>query len=629
MNKNLLQATEFNYIKETVIQRCISDYAKELLTKKQPATDLATVKKRLTETEEGMLILASGQHVPFMGLSQIKHLTNKITKGGVLEASELTEYGDFLRSFRLIAKFFEKNQYQTPTLYNYAKDLADFQAIIDEIQQAVAGNQVKADASRELKKIRGKIAKLEGDIETSCNKHLKKAASSGWLQDRMIVKKDGRYTLPIRTNFQSKIKGEIIERSNRGTTVFIEPDNIHKLNDQLILAQSEEIGIVYQILASLTGMIAEEETTIGYCMEIIVELDSIFAKAKYSQSIGGKKIAVNNQGELIFDQVRHPLLDNPVPLTLQLGTDSHGLIITGPNAGGKTIVLKTIALISLMTSFGLCVNHGGNSSIAVFKKIFIDIGDQQSIENSLSTFSGHMKNISDILRETGPKTLILLDEIGSGTEPNEGAALGIAAMESMYQKGGTIIATTHYGEIKDFALAHEDFQTAAMAFDSVTLTPKYQLLLNQVGESNAFWIAEKMKIDANILKQAKKYLKDKKYVTEKIIRKKEAVIKQEQAPQKNFQQGDRVWLNEQKVNGIFYQYQDDFYAEVLVEKEMVQVPLKRLSLEISATKLYPADYDFEQLFTDYHERKFIRDIDRGSKKAQKKLRKLAEERQKH
>lgn len=240
-----------------------------------------------------------------------------------------------------------------------------------------------------------------------------------------------------------------------------------------------------------------------------------------------------------------------------------------------------------------------------------------------------MKNISDILRETGPKTLILLDEIGSGTEPNEGAVLGIAAMESMYQKGGTIIATTHYGEIKDFALAHEDFQTAAMAFDSATLTPKYQLLLNQVGESNAFWIAEKMKIDANILKQAKKYLQDKKYSTEKIIRKKEAVIKQEQAPQKNFQQGDRVWLNEQKVNGIFYQYQDDFYAEVLVEKEMVLVPLKRLSLEISATQLYPADYDFEQLFTDYHERKFIRDIDRGSKKAQKKLRKLAEERQKH
>ncbi|MGX7197281.1 endonuclease MutS2 [Enterococcus olivae] len=629
MNTNLLQATEFITIKKMVIDRCISDYTKELVEDREPASDYATVQKRLTETNEAMLILASGQHVPFMGLSQIKHLTLKIEKGIVLEASELTEYGDFLRSFRLIAKFFEKNRYQTPILYSYTKNLTDFGQIIEAIQNSISGNLVKSEASRELRKIRGRITKLEADIEKNCAKLLKKATANGWVQDRLFVKKDERYTLPIKTTFQSKIKGEIIERSNRGTTVFIEPEGIRKLNDQLILAKSEEISVIYQILASLTGSIAEEAVAISYCTEIIVELDAIFARGKYSQSIGGKMIEVNEDERLIFDQVQHPLLKEPVPLNLSLGQDNHGLIITGPNAGGKTVVLKTIALVCLMTSFGLCVKHGGNSSIGVFKKIFIDIGDQQSLENSLSTFSGHMKNISEILRATSRKTLILLDEIGSGTEPNEGAALGIAAMESMYQKGGTIVATTHYGEIKDFALQHEDFQTAAMAFDSATLTPKYQLLLNQVGDSNAFWIAQKMAVEEKVLQQAKHYLQNKQYTTKKIPRKTRSRVEKVSEPVVMFQKGDRVWSSELSKNAIFYEYVNEAQAKVFVEKQAFTCTVKRLTLEMSALELYPQDYDLEQLFVDHQERKFTRDIDRGSKKAQKKLRKAAEARQNH
>lgn len=629
MNTNLLQATEFITIKKMVIDRCISDYTKELVEDREPASDYATVQKRLTETNEAMLILASGQHVPFMGLSQIKHLTLKIEKGIVLEASELTEYGDFLRSFRLIAKFFEKNRYQTPILYSYTKNLTDFDQIIEAIQNSISGNLVKSEASRELRKIRGRITKLEADIEKNCAKLLKKATANGWVQDRLFVKKDERYTLPIKTTFQSKIKGEIIERSNRGTTVFIEPEGIRKLNDQLILAKSEEISVIYQILASLTGSIAEESSAISYCTEIIVELDAIFARGKYSQSIGGKMIEVNEDERLIFDKVQHPLLKEPVPLNLSLGQDNHGLIITGPNAGGKTVVLKTIALVCLMTSFGLCVKHGGNSSIGVFKKIFIDIGDQQSLENSLSTFSGHMKNISEILRTTTRKTLILLDEIGSGTEPNEGAALGIAAMESMYQKGGTIVATTHYGEIKDFALQHEDFQTAAMAFDSSTLTPKYQLLLNQVGDSNAFWIAQKMAVEEKVLQQAKHYLQNKQYTTKKIPRKTRSRVEKVSEPVVMFQKGDRVWSSELSKNAIFYEYVNEAQAKVFVEKQAFTCTVKRLTLEMSALELYPQDYDLEQLFVDHQERKFTRDIDRGSKKAQKKLRKAAEARQNH
>nr|WP_307718651.1 hypothetical protein [Tetragenococcus halophilus] len=358
-------------------------------------------------------------------------------------------------------------------------------------------------------------------------------------------------------------------------------------------------------------------------------MDSIFARGKYSQSIDGKKIAINDQEELIFDQVKHPLLQDAVPLDLTLGVDNRGLIITGPNAGGKTVVLKTIALVCLMTGFGLCVNHGGNSSIGIFKKIFIDIGDQQSLENSLSTFSAHMQNISYILHQTTDNTLILLDEFGSGTEPNEGAALAIATMEYMYKKKVIIIATTHYGEIKDFALQHEDFQTAAMAFDSATLTPKYQLLLNQVGQSNAFWIAQKMEIYPEILQNAQQYLVDKNYTTAKIERKKPQRSLKESSAQPVFQKGDRIWSQELKESGLFYSYQDHDHAQISINKQFYTVLLKRLTLEISREHLYPENYDLEQLFIDFHERKFNKDIDRGSKKAQKQLRKQAEDRNKH
>lgn len=626
MNSALYEATEFTKVKQNVIDRCISDYAKERLADKQPASSYKVVQKRLTETEEALAILNSNQHVPFMGLSQIKYLTKKIEKGAVLEASELTEYSDFLRSFHLIAAFFEKNQYQTPTLFRYANDLTEFKKIIASIQGKIDGNRVKDEASRELKKIRGKITDIQATIEKSCDKLLKKATANGWVQDRLIVKKEDRYTLPIQSTFQSKIAGTIIERSNRGTTVFIEPESVRKLNDQLIIAKSEETAAIYQILATLTGMIAEQATAIGYCIDIVVELDSIFARGKYSQSIGGKKMAINEQEELIFDQVKHPLLKDAVPLDLTLGIDNRGLIITGPNAGGKTVVLKTIALVCLMTSFGLCVNHGGNSSIGIFKKIFIDIGDQQSLENSLSTFSAHMQNISYILHQTTDNTLILLDEFGSGTEPNEGAALAIATMEYMYKKKATIIATTHYGEIKDFALQHEDFQTAAMAFDSATLTPKYQLLLNQVGQSNAFWIAQKMEIYPEILQNARQYLVDKNYTTAKIERKKTQRPIKETFSQPVFQKGDRVWSQELKQSGLFYSYQDHDHAQISINKQFYTVLLKRLTLEISREHLYPENYDLEQLFVDFHERKFNRDIDRGSKKAQKQLRKQAENR---
>ncbi|MEG3033645.1 MAG: endonuclease MutS2, partial [Enterococcus sp.] len=587
-----------------------------------PATQINTVRSWLKETEEAMTILASGQHIPLMGLVQIGHLTQKITKGQILEPSELTEYSDFLRSFQLIQKLFQKNAYQVPTLFAYSQQLGDFSEITKEITGMVNGTRLNSDSSRQLRKARNQVQKIEGEIEAALQKYLRNGTTQKYLQERLILKKGDRYTLPVKAEFQNKINGAIIEKSNKGTTVFVEPSNVARLNEKLILAQAEEVAEVYQLLAYLTGLLAAAQEKIGYSLETVVELDIIFARAKYSRSIDGVKMAVNDEEILHLSNVTHPLLgDKAVPLSVSLGTDARGLIITGPNAGGKTVVLKTLALTCLLTAFGVLVHHDGTSNIAIFNEILIDIGDQQDMENALSTFSGHMQNIAKILRHSKRNTLVLLDEIGSGTEPNEGAALGIAIMEQMYQNGALVVATTHYGEIKDFALAHEDFKTAAMAFDAQTLTPKYQLLMNEVGSSNAFWIAEKMQLQKDVIDRSRQLLKQKDYAGKKRAFKKVSQVQTTRATLPQFQKGDRVFSSATNKTALFYEAEGE-EGIVYAEDKFFKVPLRRLRLEMAAEKLYPLDYDVESLFQDFHEEKFKKDLVRGSKKAHKQLRKM-------
>lgn len=630
MNQNLLEATQFEEIRQELMQFTISDMAKDILKERQPSNNFATVDRWLDETEEATLLLASGQHVPFMGMKRIRQLTVKIEKGMILEPVELVEYGDFLRSFRLIAKLFEKNKYQTPLLHSYTKDLADLTDIEGEVSQCIQGNMVATDSTRQLRKIRGTIQKVEREISDKMQKHLRNHLESNYLQDKMILKKEDRYTLPVRAEFKNKIKGNLIESSAKGSTVYIEPLDVSKLNDQLVMAKGEEVAEVYQILASLTGLIAEKLEIINYCKDVVVELDIIFARGKCSRSYGGRKPNINQEDVLMFNQVKHPLLGtSAVPLSLELGENHRGLIITGPNAGGKTVVLKTVALTCLMTMYGIFVSNHAGTNVAILNEIFIDIGDQQSLENSLSTFSGHMDNISRILSQTKQHTLVLLDEIGSGTEPNEGAALGIAIMEEMYRRGSLVIATTHYGEIKDFALQHEDFQTAAMAFDAATLSPKYQLLMGEVGDSNAFWIAEKMHIQSAILHRAKSYLTGENYTHEKLEFKVEAARKKKEVvqPQYYFDRGDRVYSSELGKTGLYYADEDENSASIYVDKEFHSVMKKRLELKGKAVDLYPADYDVDALFEAFAVRKERRDLERGSKKAQKALDKERKKRQ--
>ncbi|WP_086313617.1 DNA mismatch repair protein MutS2 [Enterococcus sp. 7F3_DIV0205] len=629
MNQDTYNKTQFTTIKEKLMTYAISFYGKELIKNMRPSSQLDIVKKRLQETAEAKALLLANLHVPFMGLNNIEHLTNQVEKGFVLEPSELVSYADFLRSSRLIQSFMKKNEFIAPLLARYSESLQLFSNIEDEIYQVIRHNKVENDASRELRKIRRAIQECEKEIESKLNSFLRNTQNKPKIQEAVIVKKNDRYTVPIKATYKNQISGTIVEASSKGTTVFIEPVTVTKLNDKLYQLKMEEATEVYQILSTLTGLIAEQMSLIQSNLEVVAQFDMIFAKAKYSREINGIEPEINQEGILEFVNVKHTLLgEAAVPLNLSLGKDYRGLTITGPNAGGKTVVLKTVGLICLQTMLGVQIVADAGTNIAIFDQIFVDIGDQQSIENALSTFSGHMHNISEILAKTKQNSLILLDEIGSGTEPNEGAALAIAIMEAFYKKGSIIITTTHYGEIKRFSEQHDDFLTAAMAFDSEHLTPKYQLILGETGESNAFWIANKMNLDKQVVIRAQNYLHNRNYSTKKETTLPKLKKQKEQTCSTTYEKGDRVFWTEKKQIALVYESMemtDDVI--IFVENKKVKVHNRQLKLDRSAKELYPPNYDLDSLFEDYHDRKKIRDLERGSKKAHKKLRKEMQERQ--
>ncbi|PGL69500.1 mannonate oxidoreductase [Bacillus sp. AFS055030] len=626
MNNITFEKLQYKELKEIVKSYCVSGLGKKLIDQLEPSTNIKVVKNRLNETTEARAILDAVGHIPFLGVSNIEIIITNLEKGMILDPSDLISISDFLRGCRRIKKFMLENIFFAPILASYAKSMSEFISIEDEINFSIKGNSVDSAASKELKRIRNNIESVEGKIKDRLNKFLNSSANKMYIQDFFISKKDDRYTIPIKASFKKQVPGSIIEVSAKGSTVFIEPNTVTKLNSELASLKAEEAIEEYQILATLSGMILENIYEININMELISQYDMVFAKAKFSKHIGGVEPKLNDFGYIKLVNCKHPLLTgNVVPLNFEIGESYRSLIITGPNAGGKTVVLKTIGLLTLATMSGFHIIGDMETEIAVFEKIFVDIGDNQSIENALSTFSSHMKNLSDIMRVSNNNTLLLFDEIGSGTEPNEGSALAISILEEFYQMGCITVATTHYGEIKRFSEMHSDFMNAAMRFNSETLEPMYKLIIGKSGESNALWISKKMNIRENVLQRAKEYMENKEYqlerVNENTIRKPK-IVKLKAVEKVSYQKGDRVKLLDFDNYGIVYKEIDNFYnLIVFYNGDFLEVNEKRISLEGKATELYPEGYDLETIFVDYATRKLQHDIERGSKKALRKIQK--------
>ena len=617
---------QYNELKGIVKSYCVSGLGKKMLDKLRPSSDIKVVKNRLNETTEARAILDAVDHVPFFGVSNIEHILQNLEKGMILDPSELVSVSDFLRGCRKIKKFMLDKAFFAPVIASYANSMSEFKNVEEEVDYSIKGNRVDSAASKELRRIRRSIESVEEKIKERLNKFLNSSTNKKYIQETFISKKGDRYTIPIKASYKNQVPGTIIEVSSKGSTVFIEPDTVTKLNGELASLQAEEAIEEYQILAALSGMILENMYEIKINLELISQYDMVFAKAKFSKHIGGVEPRLNDYGYIKLVHCKHPLLSGEVvPLDFEIGENYRSLIVTGPNAGGKTIVLKTIGLLTLATMSGFHINADKQTEISVFENIFVDIGDNQSIENALSTFSSHMKNLSEIMMGSNNHTLLLFDEIGSGTEPNEGAALAISILEEFYHMGCITVATTHYGEIKRFSEMHHDFMNAAMQFNSETLEPKYKLMIGKSGESNALWISKKMNIRESVLQRAKDYMENKDYRLESLVesKKRKPKIDKETTKEKyEYKKGDRVNLLDHDDFGIVYEGIDNFYNVVVFYKgEFMKVNVKRLSLELQAQELYPEGYDLETLFIDYNTRKMQHDIERGSKKALRKIQK--------
>ncbi|MEW9502989.1 endonuclease MutS2 [Jeotgalibacillus marinus] len=626
MNNTTYEKLEFNELKEIAKSYCVSGLGKQLIDKLKPNSNIRVVKNRLNETTEARAILDAEGHVPFLGVSNIENTIRNLEKGIILDASELVSVSDFLRGCRRIKKFMSDKEFYAPVLTSHAGSMTEFQSVEEEINFSIKGNSVDSAASSQLKRIRSNIESTEEKIKDRLNKFLNNSNNKKYIQEFFISKKYDRYTIPIKASYKNQVEGTVVEISSKGSTVFIEPNTVTKLNGELASLKADEAMEEYQILATLSGTLLENIYAIKINMDLISQYDMVFAKAKFSNIIGGVEPKINDHGYIKLVNCKHPLLKGAVPLNFEIGKNYRSLIITGPNAGGKTIVLKTIGLVTLSTMLGFHIIADKETELAIFDNIFVDIGDNQSLENALSTFSSHMKNLSEIMRASNNNTLLLFDEIGSGTEPNEGAALAISILEEFYHMGCITVATTHYGEIKRFSEMHNDFMNSAMRFNNETLEPMYKLMIGKSGDSNALWISKKMNVRENVLQKAKDYMENKEYHLESVspekIRKPK-IVKEKPQDMYEYKKGDRVKLLEHDDFGIVYKDDIDNFSNVVVfyKGEFIDVNVKRISLEVAAKELYPDGYDLETLFVDHKTRKMNHDIERGSKKLLRKIEK--------
>ncbi|MGL4798048.1 MAG: endonuclease MutS2, partial [Cellulosilyticaceae bacterium] len=596
MINETFEKLQYNTLKERVESYCVSPMGKKLIRKLTPSPHLKVVTNRLQETEEAKRLLHYTGTAPLQGIGMIDEILEKIEKDIILNEEQLSAVADFLAGCRKMQRFMKDKTFDAPTLYHYTLGIQTFESIEEEINACIRHHKVCDDASKELRKLRRAILIAEEKIEEKLNAFMRNSQNKTYLQESFISKRHGKLTIPIKAAYKTKVAGTVIESTDK--TVFMELSSVSKYSSELLQLQIDESVEIYKIISHLTNLVYMEKESIRSNIEIIAQLDMIFAKGKYSRAIDGISPKLCTDGKITIKGGKHPLLEgNVIPLDLEIGKDYRSLIITGPNAGGKTVVLKTVGLLTLAVQSGFQVPVGAGSCLSLFDQVFVDIGDNQSLENSLSTFSSHVQNLASIVKATTPRTLLLFDEIGSGTEPSEGAALAIAILEHLYHKGAITIATTHYNEIKNFSEQHPDFENAAMQFNSETLEPLYKLLIGKAGESNALWIAKKMGILPSILEVASHYMTAKDYNISLVKETKKATAESlDETPKEKdiLEKGDKVLLLDTQLEAIVYQPKTN-YEPLLVycNGDMREVQENRTKRLFKARDLYPEGYDLD------------------------------------
>ena len=506
MNKHF-EALELPKILERLAGFTACPDAREAALALSPKNEYFEAQSLLDQTEAAHTLIAKFGAPSFGGLKNVQNSLHRAQAGGTLSMRELLDIAQVLRVIRGICTWRDKSAGLETAIDDLFFSLSPNKYLEDRITNAILSDDEMSDnASPDLKNIRRKMRQQDAKIRDQLEKLLRSPTYKNSLQEAIVTQRNGRFVVPVKSEHRAEVAGMVHDTSGSGSTVFIEPASVVEANNEIKVLESRERDEIERILTELSEEAGSFYDSVRISYQSAVELNLIFAKAQLAYSMKAGKPILNAVGEIELKQARHPLIaaEKVVPVDIRLGAEFDALVITGPNTGGKTVSIKTLGLLTLMAACGLYVPAADNSRVAVFRHVFADIGEEQSIEQSLSTFSAHMKNIVAIDKETDDSTLVLIDELGAGTDPVEGAALAVSILEALRKKGAKIAATTHYSELKEYALNTERVENASCEFSVETLRPTYKLLIGIPGRSNAFAISERLGISPDIIDNARK-----------------------------------------------------------------------------------------------------------------------------
>ena len=515
-----LNALEYKKIKDALKNHAISIPAKDLCDDLMPYESFDEAEKALAETAAAAELLLSFGAPSFSSLSDIRNACKRSQNGAVLSIKELLEVSRVLKTAENLQVFLENHINENGVFYQYLERIVPNRHLAEKLSSSfMSEEEVSDSASPALRDIRRKQMQAKNKVKGSLDEIVRSATRQKYLQENIITMRNGRYVIPVKAEYRGEINGLVHDTSSSGATLFIEPLSVVQANNELAVLEAEEQREIERILSELSADVGTYAENITEDFLVCRFIDFCFAKARYSDELKAVKPILNKKGFISIKAARHPLINKMVcvPIDVELGSAYTALIVTGPNTGGKTVSLKTTGLLCLMAKSGLFVPAKDEPQIAFFDNIFADIGDEQSIEQSLSTFSAHMKNIIDIVARVSENSLVLLDELGSGTDPEEGAALAIAIIEYIQSLGAKVMSTTHYAELKLYALQTKFVENASCEFDVATLKPTYRLITGIPGKSNAFAIAARLGLDELIIDSAKYHMDTESVKFEKVI----------------------------------------------------------------------------------------------------------------
>jgi len=528
MHKRVFGILEYDKILSMLKGHCVSDTGGQAALELYPGEEAADVKRLLNETYEAESMLIKQPSLPVAAFSDVRTEVKRLKTGASLNCAEILRAASVLKAAKRAKQGIVQDG--EGILYNRAEPLFYSDELIRTIDTAILSeDEVSDDASPALRDIRRRIIRENEGVREKLQTLIRDTGNAKYLQDAIVTMRAGRFVVPVKQEHRGAVKGIVHDQSGSGQTLFVEPLAVVEANNRLRMLEAEEKAEIERILEEISAKIRPHADELNGDVSILTYLDLVFAKAGLARSMRAVLPAINESGVIDIREGRHPLIDpaKVVPVSVKLGESFKGLIITGPNTGGKTVTLKLCGLLQLMAQSGLFVPAELGTKLPVFGKIFADIGDEQSIEQSLSTFSSHMKNITSILRYADKRSLVLLDELGAGTDPAEGAALAMSILEELEKKGASVLATTHYSEIKAFALSSRFYENAGMEFDVESLSPTYRLFIGIPGLSNAFQISEKLGLKKGVIERARTLMSEESLRFNEIIT--EAEVQREKA----------------------------------------------------------------------------------------------------